>query len=398
MITLPDHSVPLISVALVMPAGPLFDPPGMTGLSSMATRMLSAGTFRRSEEKLLSALDKCGADFYAQCHANSAICQLTVPRKHFAKAFDIFIEQLFESKFDEDIFERERQRIIDVLKHRQITPTSAAAAKSLDLLMQSHPSALGKDGSLATVQNLNAESAKQQLRRMLFAGTLKLGFAGDISNSDAEKYTAKLLALQNEDNTALQITTPPEFTEKELYFEIPLEKEQAAAVMSFAGISAVTRQEQLASAILRQIENGLSSKIFERVREDNSLAYSVGLAAKSGLQRGAISFHANTAKGKTSFVFSLFREELERLKRREITTAEFEKAKEQAAFSACSNLNNSTYLLPEALLDIYYGNPVITDPLKIEKEYLNFTLDDFYQVFDTPFQTAVPVSVAAGNI
>ena len=398
MLTLPDKSVPLTSVALIVPAGPVFDPQNQTGLSSMATRMLSTGTIRRSEEKLLAAMDKCGADFYAQCHANSAICQLTVPRKHFAKAFDIFLEQLFESSFNADIFERERQRIIDVLKHREITPSSAAAAKALDLLMLSHPSALGKDGSLDTVKTLDATAAKKQLQKMLFAGTMKIGFSGDISHLEAEKYTAKLLSFQDKNTTAVNLIAPPQFTKEELSAELPLAKEQSAAVMSIAGISAVTKKEQLAGAILRQLENGLSSRIFERVREDNSLAYSVGLAVKSGLQRGAIIFHATTAKGKTQTVFSLFREELARLQKREITVAEFDKAKEQAAFSACGNLNNPTYLLPEMLLDLYYGNPVLTDPLDIEKEYLNFTLDDFYQVFDTPFNDAVPVSVAAGNI
>ena len=147
-----DKSVPQISLALVMPGGPLFDPAGKTGLSSMAIRMISTGTEKYSEEQLLTRLDRCGADFYAQCHANSAICQLTVPRKYFSKALDIFTEQLSASKFDEEIFQRELDRVADGLRHRNITPASAAMRRSLQLLMLNHPSAEGKDGSLETIQ------------------------------------------------------------------------------------------------------------------------------------------------------------------------------------------------------------------------------------------------------
>ena len=398
ILSVQDKAVPQISVALVMPGGPLFDPTGKTGLSSMAIRMLSTGTKRYSEEQLLTKIDRCGADFYAQCHANSAICQLTVPKKYFSKAFDIFVEQLTESTFDENIFIRELDRVDDALNHRAITPSSAAMKRSLELLMNNHPSAIGKDGSLESIRQFNALESKEQLRRMLSPETLKIGFAGDISHNEANKFAEILLNKLDKTADKLQMINAPVFAKEEIFEQIPLNKEQSAVVMSFAGIKAVTRKEQLASAILRQLENGLSSAIFERVREDNSLAYSVGLNTRSGLQQGAISFRATTEKGKAQVVLSLFREELERLKQRNISKEEFERAKEQAAFAACANLHNPEYILAESLLDLYYRNPVKTEPQELEKEYINFSFDDFYQVFEQPFNQAVPISVEAGNI
>ena len=398
VLSIQDKTVPQISMALVMPGGPLFDPAEKTGLSSMAIRMLSTGTEKHSEEQILTRLDRCGADFYAQCHANSAICQLTVPKKHFSKAFALFAEQLVSGKFAEEIFSREIERVADGLRHRAITPSSAAIKRALELLMNNHPSAIGKDGSLDTIQLLKAKDAKDFFSRMLCSGMLKIGFAGDISCQDAEKYAFNLTASCIKSISPLPMTTPPVFTKQEIFEQIPLKKEQTAVIMSFAGIKAVSRKEQLAQAILRQLENGLSSAIFEKVREDNSLAYSVGLNTMSGLQQGAISFHATTAKGKTGLVLQLFREELERLKQHKISAEEFARAREQAAFASCINLNNPAYMLPESLLDLYYRNPVKTNPQELENEYLNFTQKDFYDVFDEPFQNAVPVCVEAGNI
>ncbi len=393
-----DRSVPQISVALVMPAGPLFDPENQTGLSSMAIKMLSCGTRNMSEEKLMLSLDRCGADFYAQCHANSAICQLTVPRKHFQKAFDILKSQLFASSFREDIFEREREKPADVLRHKQLTPLPLAVQRSAMLLTSGHPSAVGRDGSLETLGILECQAARKQLAMMLDAGNIKIGFAGDISPEDAEACAAELTANCIKNSDVLPFAADPVFTDKPLNEDIPIDREQSAVVMSIAGTASTSRREQIAVSILRQLENGLGSRLFEMVREDNSLAYSVGLNITSGLKRGVISFHAKTAKGKQKSVLELFAKELERLKNHGITPEEFAKAKEQAAFALAGNFSTPAYILPEIMLDLYYGYAPADTPEAVEKLYLDYTMDEFYQVFDPVFAGAVPVTVTAGNI
>lgn len=393
-----DRSVPQISVALVMPAGPLFDPENQTGLSSMAIKMLSCGTRNMSEEKLMLSLDRCGADFYAQCHANSAICQLTVPKKHFKKAFDILKSQLFASSFREDIFEREREKTADVLRHKQLTPLPLAVQRSAMLLTSGHPSAVGRDGSLETLGILECQAARKQLAMMLDAGNIKIGFAGDISPEDAEACAAELTANCIKNSDVLPFAADPVFTDKPLNEDIPIDREQSAVVMSIAGTASTSRREQIAVSILRQLENGLGSRLFEMVREDNSLAYSVGLNITSGLKRGVISFHAKTAKGKQKSVLELFAKELERLKNHGITPEEFAKAKEQAAFALAGNFSTPAYILPEIMLDLYYGYAPADTPEAVEKLYLDYTMDEFYQVFDPVFAGAVPVTVTAGNI
>lgn len=393
-----DRDVPQVSVALVMPAGPLFDPANQIGLSSIAAKMLMTGTTRLSEEKLLHSLDRCGADFYAQCHANSAICQLTVPKKHFKRAFDILNEQLFDSSFQKEIFERELQKTTDMLRHRELTPLPLAAQRAKMLLTFGHPSAIGKDGCFETLAALDEQAAKNHLARLLNRNTLKIGFAGDITLDEAENYANMLFANCRNTDETLKIASDPEFTKIPLNEDIHIAREQSAVVMSIAGIASPTRKEQIAVSILRQLENGLGSRLFEMVREDNSLAYSVGLNITTGLKQGILTFHAKTAKGKKDQVLSLFSQELERLKKHGITSEEFAKAKEQAAFILAGSFSTPAYILPEILLDLYYGFSPADTPEKVEKLYLDYTMDEFYQVFDKVFNNAVPVTVAAGNI
>jgi predicted Zn-dependent peptidase len=266
------------------------------------------------------------------------------------------------------------------------------------LLTSGHPSALGKDGSLETLIALDPASTKNHLAQMLNANTLKAAFAGDIAPEKAEEYVSKLLSRSLTSDTILKPIDEPVFTQIPIDEDIPINREQSAVVMSIAGTSATRRQEQIAVSILRHLENGLSSRLFEMVREDNSLAYSVGMNITSGLKRGIITFHAKTAKGKKERVLELFAQELERLKNHGITAEEFAKAKEQAAFSLAGNFSTPVYILPEILLDLYYGHAPADTPEKVEKLYLDYTFDEFYQVFDPVFNNAVPVTVAAGNI
>ena len=381
-----------------MPAGPLFDPHGKTGVSSLAVCMLSTGTKKLNEAKLLTELDKCGADFYAQCYANSAMCQLTAPAKYFKRAFSIFLQQFSETEFAPELFERDKQKIIEGVKHKNLTPLPAATRRALELLTNNHPFSLGRNGSAETLANISADDAKNHLASMLNASGVKIGFAGSLNFDDAMEYANMFADTCCTSKSPLVMSNGPQFIKEQIHDSIVLPKEQNAVVMAFKGISSVTQKEQTAISILKQLENGLNSKLFELVREDNSLAYSVGMAIQSGLVRGSMMFHAKTAKGKGDKVISLFNQELDRLRRRMISAEEFANAKEQAAFALCGNLHNPSYLLPEVLLDLYYKNTPQTEPQEIERQFLNFSADDFYEVFQEVFDNAVPVTVEAGNI
>ena len=398
VISISDNSVPQISVGLLMPAGPLFDPHGKTGVSSLAVCMLSTGTKKLNEAKLLTELDKCGADFYAQCYANSAMCQLTAPAKYFKRAFSIFLQQFSETEFAPELFERDKQKIIEGVKHKNLTPLPAATRRALGLLTNNHPFSLGRNGSAETLANISADDAKNHLASMLNASGVKIGFAGSLNFDDAMEYANMFADTCCTSKSPLVMSNGPQFIKEQIHDSIALPKEQNAVVMAFKGISSVTQKEQTAISILKQLENGLNSKLFELVREDNSLAYSVGMAIQSGLVRGSMMFHAKTAKGKGDKVISLFNQELDRLRRRMISAEEFANAKEQAAFALCGNLHNPSYLLPEVLLDLYYKNTPQTEPQEIERQFLNFSADDFYEVFQEVFDNTVPVTVEAGNI
>ena len=398
VMTISDNAVPQISVGVILPAGPLFDPSNQTGLSSLAIRMLSTGTNKMSEAQLLTELDRCGADFDAQCYANSAICQLTAPAKYFKRAFSIFLQQLSDTAFDHEVFERERQKTLEELKHKELTPLSAASRRALSILTGNHPMSIGRNGSSETIANISADNAREHLKKMLSASGVKLGFSGSISHKEVQEYADMFSRQCCTENQALEMAKSPVFTDQSAHDSIALPREQNAVVMAFAGTNSTTQKNQTAIAVLRQLENGLNSRIFESVREDNSLAYSVGMAIQSGLVRGSLMFHAKTAKGKSQQVISLFKQELDRLRKKEISSEEFANAREQAAFSACSNLHNPVFLLPEVLLDLYYKNAPLTEAKVIERQYLDFTLDDFYEVFQSVFDSAVPVTVEAGNI
>ena len=103
------------------------------------------------------------------------------------------------------------------------------------------------------------------------------------------------------------------------------------------------------------MENGLGSKLFKTVREDNALSYSVGMTFSSGFHSGMVSFYAMTTPGAGEKVLELFDAEIERLAAGRFSDEEFEAARRSAGFDCELHFAKPELLLRTALLEHYYG-------------------------------------------
>ena len=148
----------------------------------------------------------------------------------------------------------------------------------------------------------------------------------------------------------------PEFPSapKRIDFELP--REQTAVVLALPGMRLDDYVDRRID-ILQQCENGLASHLFHRVREDNALAYSVGMMLNGGFCRGSFVFYALTDESGAEKALKLLREEVARLAETGVDNSEFLPAREAAAFEAEAILESKAALTESAALDLYYGVP-----------------------------------------
>lgn len=394
-----DASLPLVQLSVILPGGAIFEPPAAAGSSALFDALLLTGTRRRSEEEILRRLDATGADFEVSAGMNSLAITLNAPKKYFRKAAETFLEIVTEPRFAPEMFERERNRALENLSSALLSPVVAAMFTADKMLFSTHPYARGRSGDPESLRQLSGDALTGFYHSLLNPGRMIIGLAGDISTANATDIASSLAAAAAAAGSGVLPQLPPEpvFPESELRSEVPIAgREQTAVVRSIPGV-ALCEDDHYYFDILSKAENHLSSRLFKRVREDNSLAYSVGMKLFGGFHPGRMAFYAMTECGSRDKVVELFNEEILRLAESGLEEEEFCSAREGAVFASLREIESATAALHSAMLAVHYGRPATT-AFTVADTLKNITREELNAAVRPCFHHAAGVLVCAGKV
>jgi predicted Zn-dependent peptidase len=115
--------------------------------------------------------------------------------------------------------------------------------------------------------------------------------------------------------------------------------------------------------------SGMSSRLFQTIREDRGLAYSIYSETSPFRDTGALSIYAGTAAGKITEVLRLTLEELRRLKEDTVPEAELRRAKDQLKSNIVLGLESSSSRMSNlARQEMYFGRSYSVDEITAEVE------------------------------
>ena len=392
----PDHAVEQIEFSMILPGGAIHERPDERGLSAIVASTLLSGAGKRSESRLGAAMDSCGMDVSFTAGRNSFLLGMTAPRKYFKKAFELLKLVLTAPDFPAGPFEREKEHKLEKLRRRAMKPAKAAFAAGCAELYGDHPYNSGEKGMPDRIAAFTPEQAERFWRSLWKKEQVFMGFAGDIAPDEAADFSSSLCEKIVWDGAPLFFPPLPVFPEKSKTLELPIEREQTV-VMQLLPTPCLRREISELYLLLDTIENNMSSRLFERVREENGLAYSVGTRMEGGFHPGVFAFSAATTPEGVPKVRECFADEIARLGRGGVTAGEFESARVALLFRT-ARLTESVYaLLGNALLDAYYGDP-LPEREEIHRRIKSYTLRQFNAVLEQYFTDPVTVTVTAGKL
>ena len=385
LLHIPDAGVPLARLALCLPGGTLFEM--VPGASAMCAAWLGSGTLRRGEAEFWEKFEACGAVLGITSGLNSLAVSMSAPRRYFRHAAELLGEALKFPSFGEAEFEREREHLIENARCRESSPLEAATHRALAALFGKHPYGRHRNGETEDLKRIAPEQGREFYRGILRQDRIAAAFGGDLRAAEAEELRAKLLDGCDGGGPAPAPPAEPEFPARPERIDFTLPREQTAVVLALPGMRLDDVLDRRID-ILQYCENGLSAKLFHKVREDNALAYSVGMTLNGGFHRGSFVFYALTGEAGAEPALELLRDEVERLAARGVDEAEFAAARTAAAFDAEAAQDSLKSLLDGAALDLYYGMP----PERIAKrgdELRAVTLRDFNALLRERFAEAL---------
>ena len=282
----------------------------LLGASHFLEHLLFKGTEARSAAAIAHAIESVGGDMNAFTTQEYTAFYVRVPDEHLELAVDILSDVVWEPAFRANEVDSERQVILEEIRLRDDTPDDVVHERFAAALYQAHPpgrSVLGKPG---TITALARDGIAAYHARHYHADNVVVAAAGNLDHEVVVKLVAERLCSR-------EGVRPPRVDST---LGAPLAvtglrrpTEQAHVVL---GMRSLPRDDpdRYALAVLNQaLGGGMSSRLFQEVREKRGLAYSVYSYRAAYADTGALGIYAGTSPERVRETLAVIEAELDRL-------------------------------------------------------------------------------------
>ncbi|WP_435627613.1 M16 family metallopeptidase [Candidatus Ferrigenium straubiae] len=307
-----NHDIPILDVAVSLPAGSSFDAADKAGVAGLTHHLLDLGAEGLSEDDIARGMADLGAQFggsFDQDRASLSLRTLSNAAQR-DKALDIMARVLQRPLFPEAILLREKARLIAALKEAETKPESIADKAFNKAVFGAHPYALPVSGDVAGVEKITVQDLRDFYAAHYRTGGAVVAIMGDISRAQAEAIAQQLTAQ-------LPAGAAPAAL-PEVAMRIPASEQRIAHPASqshiLVGAPGMARNDPdyfplyVGNHILGG--GGFVSRLMDEVREKRGLAYSVYSYFMPLKQPGAFQLGLQTKKEQADGALQLVRNTL----------------------------------------------------------------------------------------
>ena len=323
-----NQEAPGVAVGLFYPAGSRWENTAEHGAAHFVEHLLFKGTEKHSCKELSRAVEGRGGDLNAFTGEETLCLHGRVPAGHGPMLISLLAEMALSSTFPKEEVERERGVITEEIRMMDDQP-AVVAGEALNALLWPEQ-ALGRPiaGTIASVGGIPRKGLMGYWERRIRGVRPVLAIAGGMSLEEVRK-TAKA-ALRRSSPTASGEPIPAKRVRSSTVRVVAVAK-PVAQVNVTLGIYAFRRQDprrhglRMLSVILGE---AMSSRLFQRLREEQGLVYSVSSGVHLQRDDGAFYISAGLEPGNLSKALGLIAGELKSLAAKGPGAAELKRAKD----------------------------------------------------------------------
>jgi predicted Zn-dependent peptidase len=297
------------------------EPEALAGASHFLEHLLFKGTADRSALEIAEAVDRVGGDMNAFTGRESTAFYARVPADAEAMATDLLIDVVVDPAFHEEDVEVERDVILDELAASLDTPDDRIHVALAEAVFPGHP--LGREviGSVESVTALERDTIADFHHHHYRADDLVVAVVGPV---DHDEVVGRVEDRFPSGRSEGLVTREPPADGLEAVTVIDRPGEQTHVALGWRSLPA-GHPDRYALAVANQVlGGGLSSRLFQEIREKRGLAYSVWSSPSPASDAGQYTAYAGTAPEQAVTVLELLDGEVARLVADGITADELE--------------------------------------------------------------------------
>ncbi len=385
-----------VTLGFFFRVGARHEPTELNGISHFIEHAVFKGTERRSALQIAIETDRLGGNLDAFTMHEETGFAIKVVDTELPKAFDLLADMLTAPTFDEKELKREQKVIIEEIKMTEDAPEDYLGEIFNEKLFPNHPLGLSIAGTPRTVKTFNHEVTQKFHEEVFNAQNLIIAAAGNIEHQQIVELAEKFFGSKNKAQRPKNKDQRPEISAP-IVIKKNKNLEQAHLIIAAPFVAATSEQRYAADILANALGGGTSSRLWQKVREEKGLAYSVGTSAAMYQDCGIFSIYAGVSPHKTEEVLDISLKELRSVVRKGITTEELELMKAQSVASILLGLEDSaTRAASLARLEMVHGRQISLEETlqNIEKVKIE-EVQDLAKEF---FQTEKIAFGALGNL
>lgn len=350
-----EHSLPFITLQLLVDSGARKDPSGKEGLARLVATGLLLGTSKRTVVAINEELDFMGASLNTSCGRDYATVNLRVLKKDLDKGLDLFLESLTQPTFPEGEVRREVEKTLAAIQAAEDQPEEVAEKEFQKDLFLTSPYGPPVEGTKESVPRITRETIVQFYRNYYHPNNSILVVVGDITLDEVK---AKLLSrLTNWPMGKIpEVPFKSEFAKGPKTVKIDRALTQANIILGHRGVSR-ENPDFYALTVMNYIlgGGGFSSRLVQEIRNKRGLAYSVASFFDPAKYPGSFQIVLQTKNSSAHQAISLSLQQMERIRREMVSEKELEGAKKYLIGSFPMRLDNQGKLVNFLSQVEYYG-------------------------------------------
>ena len=309
------------------------------GISHFIEHMVFKGTFNRSAKEIAEAVDEVGGQLNAFTDKEQTCYYIKVLDTHLELALDILSDMLLASKFDEEDINREREVVLEEVHMYEDTPEELVHDLHLSHIWAGH--ALGRNilGTIPSIEKFDKKLIHEYYKNFYTPDNIVIAAAGNLTHERLEELTQRYFGKMIGNKQQKQITPPT---------LIPISTIQTKAIeqvhlcLSTRSVPQSSPDIYIIHILNNILGGGISSRLFQSIREEKGLAYSIYSDQINYSDCGLFTIYAGTRPSNIPQVMELIWQNIGDLKATGITPRELSKTKEQLKGSLLLGLESSS--------------------------------------------------------
>jgi len=384
-----------VSIGFWIGAGSVYEHEHENGISHFIEHMMFKGTETKNAKEIAAVMDGVGGQLNAFTSKECTCYYVKIMDEYLEKAIELLSDMLLHSTFDEKEMEKEKGVVLEEINMVEDTPEELVHDLLSKVFFDRHPLSMPILGTEQNILSFSRKDIHSFLNRFYTPDNIVISVAGNFNEEQLDELIDKYLGnwfmgFENKNHV-----------EKPIYKKNIVIREKATEQTHVClGIPGIPQGDDSLYPLLilnNVFGGGMSSRLFQNIREERGLAYSVYSYPSSYCSAGIFTIYAGMKPSQAEEVVKLAVEEIINIKNNGITIDEFKQSKDQLKGNYILGLESTSSRMSALGKSELLLNKVFS-PSEIIAKIDKVKIDDVVQIINQVFNLDCICAAVVGKI